>query len=52
VIQRKRAIDHIQYGWAIPEPGSAVLVLVAGGLGLVLRRRLAGPANVTASPDS
>jgi hypothetical protein len=52
VIQRKRAIDHIQYGWAIPEPGSAVLVLVAGGLGLVLRRRLAGPANVTGSPDS
>ena len=37
VIQRKIYIDHIQYGWAIPEPGSAVLVVVAGGL--VLRRR-------------
>ncbi|MFN5960472.1 MAG: PEP-CTERM sorting domain-containing protein [Verrucomicrobiota bacterium] len=40
VIQRKRAIDHIQYGWAIPEPGTAVLVLAAGGLGLLVRRRL------------
>ena len=40
VILRKRAIDHIQYGWAIPEPGSAVLVLVAGGCGLLVRRRL------------
>jgi hypothetical protein len=38
-IQRKRAIDHIQYGWAIPEPGTAVLVLAAGGLVLLRRRR-------------
>ena len=39
VIQRKIYIDHIQYGWAIPEPGSAVLVLAAVGLGLLVRRR-------------
>jgi hypothetical protein len=39
VILRKRAIDHIQYGWAIPEPGTAVLVLAAGGLVLLRRRR-------------
>lgn len=39
VIQRKIYIDHIQYGWAIPEPGTAVLVLAAGGLVLLRRRR-------------
>ena len=42
VIQRKRAIDHIQYGWAIPEPGTAVLVLAAGGFVLLRRRGRSG----------
>ena len=36
-------IDHLQYGWAIPEPSAPLSVLLAGSVALLRRRRTAPP---------